>query len=428
MDNIAIRAEGIGKQYRIGQQRERYYTLRESLIRAAKTPFRRFQKLRGKAGGDCEMFWALKDVSLEVKQGEVLGIIGRNGAGKSTLLKILCRVTRPTTGFADLYGRVGSLLEVGTGFHPELTGRENIYLSGATLGMRKAEIATKFDEIVDFSGVEKFLDTPAKHYSSGMYVRLAFAVAAHFDSEILILDEVLAVGDADFQKKCFGKMSQVTKSGRTILLVSHNLESISALTNRALWLDKGVLRSTGPSPSVVREYMSELSGTSSCEKNGSAARRWEALHLNNNPLQILSSEIRSDGEFLDVRREFRILIRYVVREPIAGAVVQATIHSLDGSPIISTEDSDMNIDLLNKRVPGHYVTEVVVPGDWLSPGEYVLRLHSGVVFKSIYDNIEVLAFGLLETGSSRLRAHKKAYILPYLKWTYELIDQWSDSE
>ncbi len=355
-------------------------------------------------------------------------LLGGTAQGKSTLLKILSRVTRPTTGFAEVYGRVGSLLEVGTGFHAELTGRENIYLSGAMLGMSKAEIAKKFDEIVDFSGVEKFLDTPAKYYSSGMYVRLAFAVAAHLESEILLVDEVLAVGDVEFQKKCFGKMNQVTKFGRTILLVSHNLESISTLTGRTLWLDDGILRLTGTSTSIVRAYMAELSRPGSCEKSGLATRRWEAPQLNSNPIQILSSEILSEGELLDVRRGFRIRIHYVVREPIAGAVISAIIHSWDGSPIISTEDADMNVELLNKRVPGHYVTEVVVPGDWLGPGEYFLRLHSGVVFKNIYDNVQVLAFELLETGSARLRAHKEAYILPYLQWTYELVGQWPDCQ
>ncbi|MGO9117103.1 MAG: ABC transporter ATP-binding protein [Desulfomonilaceae bacterium] len=256
MGNVAIRTKGIGKQYRIGVQRERYYTLRDALIGAAKAPFRRFRRLSGKSGGDGEMFWALRDVSLEVKQGDVLGIIGRNGAGKSTLLKILCRVSRPTKGFADVYGRVGSLLEVGTGFHPELTGRENIYLSGAVLGMRKAEITGKFDEIVDFSGIEQFLETPVKHYSSGMYVRLAFAVAAHLEPEILLVDEVLAVGDADFQKKCLGKMETAAYRGRTILFVSHNMNAVEKLCRSAILLEAGAVKENSHDVrSVIRSYL-----------------------------------------------------------------------------------------------------------------------------------------------------------------------------
>jgi lipopolysaccharide transport system ATP-binding protein len=287
MGNIAIRAEGIGKQYRIGLQRERYYTFRDALISMAKAPFRRLRRLSGQAGSDSEMFWALNNVSLEVKHGELLGIIGRNGAGKSTLLKILCRVTRPTTGFADLYGMVGSLLEVGTGFHPELTGRENIYLSGATLGMRKAEIAKKFDEIVDFSGVEKFLDTPAKHYSSGMYVRLAFAVAAHLEPEILLVDEVLAVGDAEFQKKCLGKMEDVARGGRTVLFVSHQLAMIGKLCSRSILLDEGKIAMAAETSAVIAQYLDWTGGLRSIslsdrrDRKGSGAIRFTAVLTEN---------------------------------------------------------------------------------------------------------------------------------------------------
>ena len=257
MANVAIRVENLSKLYRIGGPQARYKTLRESLVGAARAPIRRAGRLlRGEAATDHqETIWALKDVSFEVKHGEVLGIIGRNGAGKSTLLKILSRITAPTEGSVDLYGRVGSLLEVGTGFHPELTGRENIYLNGAILGMKRNEIERKFDEIVAFAELEKFLDTPVKHYSSGMYVRLAFAVAAHLDPEILLVDEVLAVGDAAFQKKCLGKMGEVAGEGRTVLFVSHNMAAVENLCSCGIVLHDGKLRFSGQQTEAVFEYL-----------------------------------------------------------------------------------------------------------------------------------------------------------------------------
>src|SRR6266853_3529687 len=242
-----IKAEGLGKRYRRGAPVDT--GLRHALERFARSPMRTLW------GARPETFWALKDVSLEVKEGEVLGLIGRNGAGKTTLLKILSRITRPTEGWAEIHGRVGSLLEVGTGFHPELTGRENTFLSGAILGMSKAEIERKFDDIVTFAELEKFIDTPVKHYSSGMYVRLAFSLAAHLEPEILLVDEVLAVGDINFQKKCLGKMGDVARAGRTVLLVSHNLALIESLCQSAVWLDRGVVRTTGTAKEVVSSYI-----------------------------------------------------------------------------------------------------------------------------------------------------------------------------
>src|ERR1035441_10317383 len=237
MSNVAISVENLSKSYRIAHQANgaRYKTLREDLMQMPKRILSRFQRFSSPLSSS-ETFWALKDVSFDVKQGEVVGIIGRNGAGKSTLLKILSRITEPTSGQAKIYGRVGSLLEVGTGFHPELTGRENIFLNGAILGMSRAEIRARFDEIVAFADIERFLDTPVKRYSSGMYVRLAFAVAAHLNPEILLVDEVLAVGDAEFQKKCLGKMSEVARAGRTVLFVSHNMVAVEALCPRSLLL------------------------------------------------------------------------------------------------------------------------------------------------------------------------------------------------
>lgn len=255
MSDVVIRAENLGKKYQIKhqQQSQRYTALRDVLAERAKGIFRRSNE--SKANRSTEDFWALKDVSFEIKRGEVVGIIGRNGAGKSTLLKILSRITEPTEGRVSIKGRVASLLEVGTGFHPELTGRENIYLNGAILGMTRAEINRKFDEIVAFAEVEKFLDTPVKRYSSGMYVRLAFAVAAHLEPEILVIDEVLAVGDTEFQKKCLGKMSEVAHDGRTILFVSHNMAAIRALCHRATLLKAGSLIADGKKDIVIRQYL-----------------------------------------------------------------------------------------------------------------------------------------------------------------------------
>jgi lipopolysaccharide transport system ATP-binding protein len=263
MSDIAIRVEGLGKRYRIGAAAERHRDLRDAVTAAVKAPFRNLARLRslsrfGEDGEEENTVWALKDVSFEVKQGEVLGIIGRNGAGKSTLLKVLSRITEPTTGRVQLHGRVGALLEVGTGFHPELTGRENVYLNGSILGMDKKYIDRKFDEIVEFSGVEKFIDTPVKRYSSGMYLRLAFSVAAHLEPEILVVDEVLAVGDAAFQKKCLGKMGDVATEGRTVLFVSHNMAAIQRLCTRGLVLQSGTVKFWGDIQGAINCYVQDV--------------------------------------------------------------------------------------------------------------------------------------------------------------------------
>jgi len=255
MSDIAIQVENLSKMYRIGGQQARYKRFTETVMDTLAAPVRRLRSL-GRPVPPAEMLWALKNVSFEVKEGEVVGIIGRNGAGKSTLLKVLSRITEPTKGEARVYGRVGSLLEVGTGFHPELTGRENIYLNGTILGMKRAEIERKFDEIVAFAEVEKFLDTPVKRYSSGMYVRLAFAVAAHLEPEILVVDEVLAVGDAQFQKKCLGKMGQVAKEGRTVLFVSHSMPTVQNLCHKGIVLSYGQVQFHGAVEQAVQQYMS----------------------------------------------------------------------------------------------------------------------------------------------------------------------------
>lgn len=291
MSEIAIRAQGLSKRYRIGQ-RERENALRNVLGPMLRAPWKLLKREKK------ETFWALKDVDLEVKQGEVLGLIGRNGAGKTTLLKILSRITRPTSGWAEIYGRVGSLLEVGTGFHPELSGRDNTYLSGAILGMSRREIERKFDEIVAFAEIEKFIDTPVKHYSSGMYVRLAFAVAAHLEPEILLVDEVLAVGDINFQKKCLGKMGDVARGGRTVVLVSHQVNQIRRLCHRVVWVDCGSIRKSGTTHDVVGAYESAMArgerdrdSLKPSARSFSKARflKWEIMNLASEPSHTLLS-------------------------------------------------------------------------------------------------------------------------------------------
>jgi ABC-type polysaccharide/polyol phosphate transport system ATPase subunit len=270
----AIRVEGLGKRYRVGE-RERYLALRDVLTRAFTTPFRRGQERR-----TLDYIWAIRDVSFDVREGEVIGLIGRNGAGKTTLLKILSRITLPTAGFAEIHGRVGSLLEVGTGFHPELTGRENIYLSGAILGMTKREIAQKYDAIVDFAGVERFIETPLKHFSTGMQMRLAFAVAAHLEPEILFVDEVLAVGDFEFQKKCLGKMQEVSKTGRTIVFVSHQLNQIRRLCERVLWLEDGLIHKAGQTGLILGEYEATSCSSPHGPNGGSNGNQTKTRFLN----------------------------------------------------------------------------------------------------------------------------------------------------
>ncbi|HVG03137.1 MAG TPA: ABC transporter ATP-binding protein [Nitrospira sp.] len=293
MPNVAIKAEGLAKHYRVGAEKTRHNTLRDHMMHGLKA----LTRLRSDQADSDRSFWALKDISFEVKQGEVLGIVGHNGAGKSTLLKILSRITQPTKGTVDIYGRVSSLLEVGTGFHSELSGRENIFLNAAMLGMRRQEVLRKFDQIVEFSGVEEFIDTPVKRYSSGMYVRLAFAVAAHLEPEILIVDEVLAVGDASFQQKCLGKMEEVSRSGRTVLIVSHNMTIIEGLCEQAILLEKGHIVKIGKTHEVVEGYadaIRSLAGT--------------------------AIETRHDREGLGEIRATRIELLDRDRHPVAAAI------------------------------------------------------------------------------------------------------------
>jgi lipopolysaccharide transport system ATP-binding protein len=321
MANLAIRVENLGKEYRIAKREAPYKTLQESLIRMATAPFRRRQ--------EAESFWALNGLSFTVNHGEVVGIIGRNGAGKSTLLKILSQITEPTKGEVDLYGRVGALLEVGTGFHPELTGRENIYLNGAILGMHRVEIERKFDEIVDFAGVEQFIDTPVKHYSSGMGLRLGFAVAAHLEPEILVVDEVLAVGDLEFQKKCLGKMGDVAQSGRTVLFVSHNMAAIQSLCNRAILLSRGKIIADSDVNSVIDSYLDNstlqeiIPLNERQDRQGTGALKMTDVYVNGrrNNLTMVTGQ---DNE---------LIIEYEAEAPLKNVHISAGFYGLHGEAI-----------------------------------------------------------------------------------------------
>jgi lipopolysaccharide transport system ATP-binding protein len=359
--DLAIRVGRLGKEYQIGAQQAAYGTLRDRIAAAAAAPWRRLTG-RERTGGPTKHFWALKDVSFDVRRGDVVGVIGGNGAGKSTLLKILSRITEPSEGEATIHGRVGSLLEVGTGFHPELTGRENIYLNGAILGMRKAEIARKFDEIVDFAEVDAFIDTPVRHYSSGMYVRLAFAVAAQMEPEILIVDEVLAVGDAHFQKKCLGRLDDVARGGRTVLFVSHNMAAIQRLCTSAILLDRGKLVRMGDVRSTVAAYLS-----------GETRQGYAAASMTGKP-QVLTADLRAaDGAPLahpNTGEPIVCQIEYVIPHLSPGTKLGIGVLSADGMPLFTTNSDDVAIDVPSAE--GTYTAHITIPPDTLLAGDYHL--------------------------------------------------------
>jgi lipopolysaccharide transport system ATP-binding protein len=363
MNDAVIRVQGLGKQYRIGLRARANRTFGEMLSEGLAAPFRRRSLRAGPDRVDQGLIWALREVSFEVARGEVVGIIGANGAGKSTLLKILSRITEPTTGRAELRGSVGSLLEVGTGFHPELTGRENIYLNGAILGMKRAEIAAHFDEIVAFAELERFLDTPVKRYSSGMYVRLAFAVAAHLQPEILIVDEVLAVGDVAFQKKCLGAMREVSSSGRTVLFVSHQMGAISHLCSRALLMEQGRIAYDGAVGEAVKRYLA--AGQTTCERACFAPDE-------RRPMQIRSLALDTSGgcNWVDAGVGGAVLIEYRVREINSGAYITLTISNETGVDVLWSCDVEHADDLHRRRAPGDYLARVHIPAGVLPAGRY----------------------------------------------------------
>jgi lipopolysaccharide transport system ATP-binding protein len=416
MKNVAIRAEGLGKQYRIGGPASSlddlggrdggpshlggYTTLRETLATTFLAPLRKsVRALRRAPAADRtgRTIWALKDVGLEIRTGEVVGLIGRNGAGKSTLLKILSRITTPTLGWAEIHGRVGSLLEVGTGFHPELTGRDNIFLNGAILGMKKAETARKFDEIVAFAELERFIDTPVKHYSSGMYMRLAFAVAAHLEPEILLVDEVLAVGDGRFQRKCLNKMQTVGQEGRTVLFVSHNMPAVTRLCPRVILLGDGKILRDGPAKDVVGLYMGAESGTTAVRQwtdpskaPGGAVSRLRSVRV------LTENQVTTDA--IDIRRPVQIEMQYDVLRSGYELLPYFGLYDEEGVCAFSTCDVD---PAWRRRVrpEGRWVSTVTIPGNMLAEGMHfvsagVLTLNP-VVWQ--FGEREAVAFQVIDT-------------------------------
>ncbi len=364
MSDIAIRVEGLGKQYRIGAllqngRRPAYKSLRESISSAASAPFRAARALMGRDGtredSQDRTIWALQDVSFKVKCGDIVGVIGRNGAGKSTLLKILSRITEPTEGRAEIHGRTGSLLEVGTGFHPELTGRDNVYLNGSILGMKRAEIARQFDEIVAFAEVGQFIDTPVKHYSSGMYLRLAFAVAAHLETEVLLVDEVLAVGDLQFQEKCIGKMRDVAATGRTVLFVSHSISSVQQLCNRAILFAGGKLAADSSPEAVIAEYIGGQLDSTYTEPP--------------NPMRptITRASVRLEGESLLLSVEFQS--PFLLMPPLLSFVM----HNSLGAPVFGTDNhSDPVAPIPAPATAGRF--EIAIPAGNFRPDRYLFSL------------------------------------------------------
>lgn len=417
--SAAIAAAGLSKRYRIGQLQSSYGTLRDSLSRVAK------KVARGPHRHHHEEIWALRDVSFEVPEGQVLGVIGRNGAGKSTLLKILTRITTPTNGRAEIRGRVGSLLEVGTGFHPELTGRENVFLNGSVLGMKRKEITGKLDEIVDFAGIERFIDTPVKRYSSGMYVRLAFAVAAHLEPEILLVDEVLAVGDAEFQRRCLGRMQDFGQSGRTVLFVSHNMPAIARLCERTILLSDGQVERDGPSPDVVGHYLQSGQGSGSFRDwTDSSDLAWD-----DGLARLRWIRIVQDGQTVDtadVRRPIGIELAFTVLKPGQALFPKIKVNSAEGEIVFNAFDTDSRWH--DPVRPGDYVATAWIPENVLNEGLFtvdpaVTSLGSGKLLPHAGAR-QAVSFHVHDPGegdSARglFTGQLRGVMRPLLKWTVE---------
>ena len=415
-----IKVEGVAKQYRLGEHQAAYGTLRESLAHAG----RRLTGREHKAA--TEYVWALRDVTFDVQQGEVLGIVGRNGAGKSTLLKVLTRITTPTAGRVEIRGRVGSLLEVGTGFHPELTGRENVYLNGAILGMKRREIERRFDAIVEFSGVERFMDTPVKRYSSGMYVRLAFAVAAHLEPEVLLVDEVLSVGDAEFQRRCLGRMEELGSSGRTVIFVSHALSSVAQLCDRAIQIDSGRVVGDGSPAEVIANYLHQTHSSGS-------ERSWVLESAPGDDLaRILGVRLvphdRMPPGVVDVRHRIGIEVAFrVLRE---GKPVFPKIKVLDEEGAIAFNAMDTHERWLRPAAPGEYVSTAWVPGNLLNEGSVIVEAavcsvdfpkleHHAAVYEAI--SFEVLDPGEGDSARGIFAGQWRGVVRPMLEWTCDSV-------
>ena len=427
----AISVKNLGKQYKIGaaQQKFQYNMFRDVIMDTLMTPVRVFRALRGqgmRGATNTSLIWALNDVSFDLEEGKVLGIVGRNGAGKSTLLKILSRVTEPTTGTVSVRGRVGSLLEVGTGFHPELTGRENIYMNGAILGMKSAEIDRKFDEIVDFSEVGQFIDTPVKRYSSGMYLRLAFAVAAHLEPEILVVDEVLAVGDAEFQRKCLGKMGDVAQQGRTVLFVSHNMSAILRLTQEAIVLKKGQLIKRAPTAEAVDYYLS--SGQAE-----SGERIWgvEDVPVTSAPFKPVAIRIKDrGGKVVDTVRSTEPVTvewEYQLDAPVTGLRVGMYLSSMRGEYIFTSFDTDdaVQFEQFGARKAGRYISRCHIPADFFNEGRYSLGVNaSSFGVRRYFMDENALSFNVDISGApgTQWPEVRQGPVRPRLDWKIEKID------
>jgi len=425
MNDIAIRIENLGKLYRIGSAKERNKTFREVITDMVAAPWRFMKKALRQhpvtKQEDCDYIWALKNVSFEVKRGEVVGIIGRNGAGKSTLLKILARITEPTKGRVVLRGRVGSLLEVGTGFHSELTGEENIYLSGTILGMTSREISNKFEEIVSFAEMGKFINTPVKYYSSGMYMRLAFAVAAHLEPEILLIDEVLAVGDADFQKKCLGKIDDVANGGRTVLFVSHNMAAVQSLCKKAFQLESGSVVQSGDSKSVVSGYLSSSGRITS-------AMMWSDKTAPGNEEVILKSisAYEDDGNYSGVyqsQKNIHVEMNFTVIRSHPALSVGFDLVGTHGETVLGSYQTDMAPEKWPKVKQGENVWRCVIPGGLLNAGHFNLcpriSMHNmyWIVHLDAVAQFEViLGHGVSPFWSSLDSRNRPGVIAPILTW------------
>ena len=439
MSDIVISVESLWKQYRYGTIS--HATLRKDIqswwarVRGKEDPNLPLdmeqltrnaeRRTRNEEGEADDRFWALRDINFEVGRGEVLGIIGRNGAGKSTLLKIMSKVTTPTRGRIKIKGRVASLLEVGTGFHPELTGGENIYLNGAILGMTKDEIRRKFDEIVAFAEVEKFVDTPVKRYSSGMYVRLAFAVAAHLEPEILIVDEVLAVGDASFQKKCLGKMGDVAKEGRTVLFVSHNMAAVKILCSETLLLGEGRVMEYGTTARLVSQYLDSGSDKSG-EKTWSDGLGDERLRFLR--VRLLNSQGRVCATF-PIDEDIVVECQFEVLKGIQGARVGFRLLTLDGTVVLTSEDCDFSDDLLEK-MPGVYVTKTRLPSNLLNEGRYALSVGCHIPrVRTIFLDENCLGFAVVNSGvRGFIDDGRRGIIRPRLAWEYSIRPRTAEAE
>ena len=427
MSDFAIKVDNLSKRYRIGFEEKRHDTLVGAMTTFLRQPGKNLQRLRrlttfsnAGQGDESDVIWALKDISFEVQRGEVVGIIGRNGAGKSTLLKILSRITHPTSGRVELNGRVSSLLEVGTGFHPELTGRENIYLNGTILGMTKAEVDRKFDKIVDFSGVEKFIDTPVKFYSSGMRVRLAFSVAAHLEPEILLIDEVLAVGDSEFQKKCLGKMGDIANQGRTVLFVSHNMPSITRLCEWSMRIHEGRIYDIGNSRQVVEKYLLE---------NTKSISSVELLSDQTKPMCLRRvTVINHNGEpsdQLDIGKPFRVKIEYEINEIVASSHVICFIQTQEGVNVFGTGDADNAPYRLNERKPGYYSGEFEVPALLLGESYYTITVSLGIPFIQVFDrHPDLIGFQVVDYSSERRKwQHQRRPGILGLEFSWEYVNE-----